>query len=114
VAGTARRRPGFARCSDLNRKSSLGHAYAVAGRTAEARKVLADLGKAATESYVPAYWFALERAFEERSGFVAGERSCPPAAQRRTIGSGAPRGGSLGARHYLTYRSSPTHEWRAL
>jgi hypothetical protein len=86
VAGTARRRPGFARCSDLNRKSSLGHAYAVAGRTAEARKVLADLGKAATESYVPAYWFALvhaglgeraealralERAFEERSTVLA-------------------------------------------
>jgi hypothetical protein len=55
----------------LNRKSSLGHAYAVAGRTAEARKILADLGKAATESYVPAYWFALERAFEERSTVLA-------------------------------------------
>ena len=70
----------------LNRKSSLGHAYAVAGRTAEARKVLADLRKAATKSYVPAYWFALvhaglgeraealralERTYEERSTVLA-------------------------------------------
>ena len=70
----------------LNRKSSLGHAYAVAGRTAEARKVLADLRKAAAKSYVPSYWFALvhaglgerdealrhlERAYQERSTVLA-------------------------------------------
>ena len=82
----------------LNRKSSLGHAYAVAGRTAEARKVLADLGKAATESYVPAYWFALvhaglgeraetlralERAFEERSTVLAYLLIDPGGAPRR-------------------------------
>ena len=46
----------------LNRKSSLGHGYPVAGRTAEARKVAASCPKAATESYVPAYWFALVHA----------------------------------------------------
>ena len=70
----------------LNRKSSLGHAYAVAGKTAQARKVLADLRAAAARSYVPSYWFALvhaglgerdealrelERAYEERSTVLA-------------------------------------------
>jgi serine/threonine-protein kinase len=72
--------------SSLMRKSSLGHAYALAGRTAQARSVLADLRAAAAEKYVPAYWFALvhtgleereqalrylERAFEERSTILA-------------------------------------------
>ena len=69
-----------------NRKASLGHAYAMAGRTADARKVLAELEDASTKSYVPAYWFALvyagldrraealralERAYEERSTVLA-------------------------------------------
>ena len=72
--------------SSLNRKSSLGHTYAVAGKTGEARRVLAELRAAAAERYVPAYWFALvhaglgereqalrylERAFEERSTILA-------------------------------------------
>jgi tetratricopeptide (TPR) repeat protein len=69
-----------------NRKASLGHAYAIAGRTGDARKVLADLQAASARSYVPAYWFALvytglgrrdealralERAYEERSTVLA-------------------------------------------
>ena len=68
------------------RKSSLGHAYAVAGNTARARSVLAALREAAARSYVPSYWFALvhaglgerdqalrdlERAYEERSTVLA-------------------------------------------
>jgi tetratricopeptide (TPR) repeat protein len=72
--------------ASLNRKSSLGHTYAVAGRTAKARAILAELQKASAERYVPAYWFALvhaglgerdqalrylERAFEERSTILA-------------------------------------------
>ncbi|HEY7482685.1 MAG TPA: protein kinase [Gemmatimonadales bacterium] len=72
--------------SSLNRKSSLGHAYAVAGRSDRARTVLADLRAADRSGYVPAYWFALvyaglgerdqalrylERAFEERSTILA-------------------------------------------
>jgi serine/threonine-protein kinase len=69
-----------------NRKATLGHAYAVAGRTADARKVLAELEATSQKSYVPAYWFALlyaglgrrpealralERAYEERSTVLA-------------------------------------------
>jgi len=72
--------------SSLNRKSSLGHAYAVAGRVARARNVLAALRTAAARSYVPSYYFALvhaglgerdqalrylERAYEERSTVLA-------------------------------------------
>jgi serine/threonine protein kinase len=72
--------------SSLNRKSSLGHAYAVAGKSLRARRVLAELGASAAQSYVPAYYFALvhaglgereqalrylERAFEERSTVLA-------------------------------------------
>jgi serine/threonine-protein kinase len=72
--------------ASFNRKASLGHAYAVAGRAAEARKVLAELEAASAKSYVPAYWFALlyaglgrrpealralERAYEERSTVLA-------------------------------------------
>jgi Tfp pilus assembly protein PilF len=68
------------------RKSSLGHAYAVAGNPARARSVLAALREAAARSYVPSYWFALvhaglgerdqalrylERAYEERSTVLA-------------------------------------------
>ena len=69
-----------------NRKASLGHAYAVAGKTAKARTVLSALHAAADRSYVPSYWFALvhaglgerdqalrylERAYEERSTVLA-------------------------------------------
>ena len=72
--------------SSFLRKSSLGHAYAVAGRAAEARSVLDTLRRAATSRYVPSYWFALlhvglgqrdsalrylERAYEERSTVLA-------------------------------------------
>jgi serine/threonine-protein kinase len=70
----------------LNRKSSLGHAYAVAGKVTRARNVLAELRKAAATRYVPSYYFALihaglgerdqalrylERAYEERSTVLA-------------------------------------------
>jgi eukaryotic-like serine/threonine-protein kinase len=70
----------------LNRKSSLGHAYAVAGRVARARSVLTALHTAESRSYVPSYWFALvhsglgerdqalhylERAYQERSTVLA-------------------------------------------
>jgi serine/threonine-protein kinase len=69
-----------------NRKASLGHVYAVSGKSAKARGVLATFGEAATKGYVPAYWFALvhtglgerdqalrylERAYEERSTILA-------------------------------------------
>ncbi len=72
--------------SSLLRKSSLGHVYAVAGRTTEARSVLTALRTAAGQKYVPSYWFALlhaglgqrdsafrylERAYEERSTVLA-------------------------------------------
>ena len=72
--------------SGLNRRSSLGHAYAIAGRIARARSVLAELRTAAARAYVPSYYFAvvytglgerdqalryLERAYEERSTVLA-------------------------------------------
>jgi eukaryotic-like serine/threonine-protein kinase len=72
--------------SSLNRKSSLGHAYAVAGKTTRARTVLATLHEATARRYVPSYYFALvhaglgerdqalrylERAYEERSTVLA-------------------------------------------
>jgi serine/threonine-protein kinase len=72
--------------SSNNRKSSLGHAYAVAGNIPRARRVLASLDEAASGSYVPSYWFAvvhaglgerdqalryLERAYQERSTILA-------------------------------------------
>jgi tetratricopeptide (TPR) repeat protein len=67
--------------SSLNRMSSLGHMYAVAGKHAQAKSVLATLRAEAKRRYVPSYWFALvhaglgerdealrylERAYEER------------------------------------------------
>jgi tetratricopeptide (TPR) repeat protein len=70
----------------LNRKSSLGHAYAIAGNRVRARRVLTELHAAAAHHYVPAYYFALvhaglgerdqalrylERAYEERSTVLA-------------------------------------------
>jgi tetratricopeptide repeat protein len=75
-----------------NRMSSLGHAYAMAGRTAQARAVLDSLQARTTRSYVPAYWFALlhvglgereeamtslERAYQERSTVLAYVRLDP-------------------------------------
>ena len=72
--------------SSLNRKSSLGHAYALAGKRARARGVLAELQTEAARSYVPSYFFALvhaglgepnealrylERAYQERSTVLA-------------------------------------------
>ena len=69
-----------------NRKATLGHIYALAGRTDKARAVLSALHAAADRSYVPSYWFALvhaglgerdqalrylERAYEERSTVLA-------------------------------------------
>ena len=72
--------------NSFNRKASLGHAYAVAGKPARARAVLAALRTASATRYVPAYWFALvheglgerdqairylERAYEERSTVLA-------------------------------------------
>jgi serine/threonine-protein kinase len=68
--------------ASANRRASLGHAYAMAGKTAKARAILAGLKADAEKRYVPAYWFALiheglgereqalrqlERAYEERS-----------------------------------------------
>ena len=72
--------------TSLNRKSSLGHAYGIAGRTAQARSVLDTLRARAARSYVPSYYFALvhaglgerdpalqylERAYQERSTVLA-------------------------------------------
>jgi tetratricopeptide (TPR) repeat protein len=68
------------------RRSSLAHAYATAGKTTQARAVLASLREQASQRYVPSYWFALihaglgekdqalrelERAYEERSTVLA-------------------------------------------
>ena len=68
--------------ASANRRASLGHAYAMAGKAAKARAILAGLKADAEKRYVPAYWFALiheglgereqalrqlERAYEERS-----------------------------------------------
>ena len=64
----------------------LAYIYALADRQSEARKILKNLETSASEKYVPAYYFAiiylglqeldrvfesLERAHEERSGFLA-------------------------------------------
>jgi serine/threonine-protein kinase len=56
--------------SSLNRKSSLGHAYAVAGKVDRARSILTSLRQAAAAKYVPSYWFALvpRRSRRARSG----------------------------------------------
>jgi len=63
----------------------LGHAYAAAGKTAEARKVLADLHALAKNQYIQPYGFALihtglgendealewlERAYQDRNGWM--------------------------------------------
>jgi serine/threonine-protein kinase len=72
--------------ASLNRRASLGHAYAIAGKVGQARTVLDTLRAADARSYVPAYYFALvhtglgerdqalrylERAYEERSTVLA-------------------------------------------
>jgi TolB-like protein/tetratricopeptide (TPR) repeat protein len=82
----------------LNRKSSLGHAYAVAGDRVRARHVLEELTAEATTKYVPSYYFALvyaglgerdqalrylERAYEERSTVLAYVRLDPRLAPIR-------------------------------
>lgn len=70
----------------LTHEAHLGYAYALSGKRDEARQVLDDLEEIAKEKYVPAYYFAiiylglgeqeqtlswLERAVEERAGFLA-------------------------------------------
>jgi TolB-like protein/Flp pilus assembly protein TadD len=70
----------------LTHEAHLGYAYALSGKREEARQVLADLEEIAKEKYVSAYYFAiihlglgeqeltfqwLERAAEERAGFLA-------------------------------------------
>ena len=72
--------------NSLNRKASLGHVYAAAGRKEQGLGVLRALRSAAAGSYVPSYYFALvhaglgqrnealrdlERAYEERSTVLA-------------------------------------------
>ena len=67
-------------------KATLAHAYAMAGRTAEARKILAELQEAARGRYVSPYDIAtihaalgerdqafafLDQAYEERSGWMS-------------------------------------------
>ncbi len=71
---------------DPTYKSHLGYAYAMAGRLASAEKIIKELKKMARKKYVSSYYFAiiylgldvqdemfawLERAFDERSGFMA-------------------------------------------
>lgn len=66
--------------------SALGHGYALAGKSAETRKILAQLDEMAKQSYVSAYDFAvvhagfrdkdvvftwLEKAYQERSAWLA-------------------------------------------
>jgi TolB-like protein/Flp pilus assembly protein TadD len=70
----------------LTHEAHLGYAYALSGKREEAEQVLADLEEIAREKYVSAYYFAiiylglgkhdqtfswLERAFDERAGFLA-------------------------------------------
>ena len=84
--------------TSLNRKSSLGHAYGIAGRAAQARSVLDTLRARAARSYVPSYYFALvhaglgerdpalqylERAYQERSTVLAYLRIDPRLAPLR-------------------------------
>lgn len=70
----------------LTHEAHLGYAYGLSGRREEAEQVLADLEELARQKYVSAYYFAivnlgmdereqtfewLERAIEERAGFLA-------------------------------------------
>jgi eukaryotic-like serine/threonine-protein kinase len=72
--------------ASLNFKSSLGHAYAVAGRKDEARAILREIKEQSKRAYVPSYFSALvyagledkdrafewlERAYQERSTVLA-------------------------------------------
>ncbi|HEY7028526.1 MAG TPA: protein kinase [Gemmatimonadales bacterium] len=82
----------------LNTKASLGHAYGIAGKTAQARSILRLMQTEAEHSYVPSYFFALvyaglgerdqalrylERAYEERSTVLAYVRIDPRLASLR-------------------------------
>ena len=84
--------------TSLNRKSSLGHAYGIAGRAAQARSILDTLHARAARGYVPSYYFALvhaglgerdpalqylERAYQERSTVLAYLRIDPRLAPLR-------------------------------
>ncbi len=81
-----------------NFQSSLAHAYAVFGRTSEARQILNAMQESARGSYVPSYFFAiifagtaqhdlafewLERAYQERSTVLAYVRLDPRLAPLR-------------------------------
>lgn len=72
--------------ASLNFKSSLGHAYAVAGRGDEARAILGEIKERSKRAYVPSYYSALvyagledkdrafewlERTYQERSTVLA-------------------------------------------
>ncbi len=72
--------------ASLNFKSSLAHAFAVAGRRDEARAILGEMEERSRRAYVPSYFFALvhagledkdrafewlERAYQERSTVLA-------------------------------------------
>ena len=72
--------------ASLNFKSSLAHAYAVAGRRDEARAILGEIEERSKNAYVPSYFSALvyaglgdadraferlERAYQERSTVLA-------------------------------------------
>jgi tetratricopeptide (TPR) repeat protein len=63
----------------------LAHAYAVSGKTTEARNLVEELSKQSQQKYVPSYWMGpvcaalgdtgeafrwLERAYEERDGWI--------------------------------------------
>ena len=70
----------------INMRSSLGHAYAAAGKRDEARAILEEIAERSRRSYVPSYFSALvyagleekdrafewlERAYQERSTVLA-------------------------------------------
>jgi tetratricopeptide (TPR) repeat protein len=72
--------------ASLNVRSSLGHAYGIAGKTEKAREILRLLEERSRTGYVPSYYFALvhaglgektealdwlERAYQERSTILA-------------------------------------------
>jgi tetratricopeptide (TPR) repeat protein len=75
----------FTLSGSLSFEAHLGYAYAAAGKRTEAREVIVELEEMARQCYVSAYYFAivhlglgeldqafdwLERAYEERSGFL--------------------------------------------
>ena len=85
--------------TSLNTKSSLGHAYGLAGRATQSRSILRLLQTEAERSYVPSYFLALvhaglgerdqalrylEKAYEERSTVLAYVQIDPRLASLRT------------------------------